>query len=89
MQQRYQRAEGLLAAEVDEDVLLFDATRGTYFATSGVGALLWEALAEPQTLEELCEQVLARYEVGPEVCAEDVTAFMERLEAAGLLRKVP
>jgi hypothetical protein len=89
MQQRYQRVEGLLLAEVDEDVLLFDATRGTYFATSGVGSLLWGVLAEPRTLEELCQEVLAHYEVEPEVCAADVTTFVAHLEAARLVSTAP
>jgi hypothetical protein len=88
MTERYRRAEGLLAAVVDDDVLLFDAKRGTYFATSGVGAALWEALEQPCGLDQLCTLVLERYQVAPEVCAEDVAAFLARLEAAELVVRV-
>jgi hypothetical protein len=88
MTERYRRAEGLLAAEVDQDVLFFDAARGTYFATSGVGAALWQVLAEPRDLEELCATVVARYQVEPDECTQDVAAFVTRLVAEGLLVRV-
>jgi hypothetical protein len=85
MTPRYRRAEGLLAAEVDQDVLFFDAASGTYFATSGVGAALWQALAEPRNLAEMCAIVVARYRVEPDVCAHDVAAFVTRLVEVGLV----
>jgi hypothetical protein len=88
MTERYRRAEGLLAAEVDQDVLFFDATRGTYFATSGVGATLWHELAEPRDLQELCATVVDQYQVEPDECAQDVAAFVTRLLDAGLLMTV-
>ena len=84
MDRYFRQRDGLLAAEVDGEVLLFDASRGTYFATGGVGALLWDALARPSTLEELVQVVMAVYEVPRETCEEDVTAFLERLTAAEL-----
>jgi hypothetical protein len=88
MTERYRRADGLLAAEVDQDVLFFDATRGTYFATSGVGATLWQELAEPRDLEELCAAIVDRYQVEPDTCAQDVAAFVTRLLDVGLLTTV-
>jgi hypothetical protein len=85
MAERYRRAEGLLAAEVHDEVLFFDATRGAYLATTGVGATLWQALAAPCDLEELCATVVANYQVDPDVCAVDVADFLARLQEAGLV----
>jgi hypothetical protein len=87
MATRYQRVEELLAAEVDEEVLLFDATRGTYFATGGVGALVWSELAGPRTLEELSARVHAVYDVTLEECTEDVREFLEAMHAAGIVHE--
>jgi hypothetical protein len=84
----YRRVDGLLAAEVGDDVLLFDVTRGTYFATGGVGAVLWEALAQPCDLDELCSLVLERYEVEHAECMADVSEFLKRLKEAGLVVEV-
>jgi hypothetical protein len=77
----YRRVDGLLAAEVGDDVLLFDVTRG-------VGAVLWEALAQPCDLDELCSLVLERYEVEHAECMADVAAFLKRLKEAELVCEV-
>jgi hypothetical protein len=83
--QRYQRITTFLGADVDEDVLLFDPARGMYYATSGVGSFLWESLARPMSITELCGLVLARYEVSVEACEVDVAAFVSHLHASGLV----
>jgi hypothetical protein len=84
MDQYFRQNDGLLAAQVDGEILLFDASRGTYFATSGVGALVWDTLARPATLQEIIQAVMAACEVTRDVCEADVTAFLERLRAADL-----
>jgi hypothetical protein len=81
---RYRRSERPLAAEVDSEVLLFDPEPGMYFATRGVGAVVWEALSEPRTLSELCEMVVERFEVERDVCEADLAVFIRELVEADL-----
>ena len=83
----YQRRDDLLTAEVDEEVLLFDAARGTYFATAEVGALVWAELAAPRSLAELCAAVEAAYDVTPEECRSDLEDFLAALCTAGIVRE--
>lgn len=85
---RYVRSEQHLSAEVDGDVLFFDAVRGMYFATDGVGAFLWTALAAPRSLDELTALVYARYEVDAAICAADTEQFVMRLVGAGMVEPV-
>ena len=85
---RYRRSERPLAAEVDSEVLLFDPEAGMYFATRGVGAVVWEALSEPRTLEELREIIVARFEVEPDVCEADLAVFIEELVEAELAEAI-
>jgi hypothetical protein len=87
METTYQRRDDLLEATVDAEVLLFDAARGTYFATAGVGALVWAELAAPRSLAELCAAVVAAYDVTAEVCEADLTEFLAALHAAGIVRE--
>jgi hypothetical protein len=82
---RYRRVDELLAVDVDDDVMIFDAVRGKYFATRGVGAVVWAALIEPCTTDELCEHVVAAYEVDLGLCRRDVQVFVDRLCRDGLV----
>lgn len=70
---------------VDDDLLIFDETAGTYFTTSGVGKVIWEALERPVTLEALCDVLMQKYEVDRQTCVGETTAFLEHLEARNLL----
>jgi hypothetical protein len=83
---RYRRIETLLEADIDDEVLLFDAVKGMYYATSAVGTFLWEALAQPRTEAELCALTLARYEVATERVTADIASFVARLLSEGLIK---
>jgi hypothetical protein len=86
---RYRRVETLLEADIDDEVLLFDAAKGMYYATSAVGAFLWEALAQPRSEAELCALTLDRYEAPAAVVTSDIASFVSRLRSAGLIQVHP
>lgn len=73
-----------LAARVDEDLVFFDADVGKYFATSGVGADVWELIESPRSIREICVELMERYEVEEETCLSDVLEFVTELVAAGV-----
>lgn len=75
----------VLASRVADDLVLFDEAAGRYFATGSVGADIWELIATPQPLAAVCAALVARYEVAPETCAAEVTAFVAEMAAAGLV----
>lgn len=49
------------------------------------GRLLWEELAAPKTEQQLCEALLAEYDVTPQQAQADVAAFVQTLKKAALL----
>ena len=52
------------------------------------GHALWEALAEPATLQQLVLRLGAGYNVAPEVIEHDLRAVLEDLERRDLVRRV-
>ncbi len=74
----------VLESRVDEDLILFDAEAGKYFATGSVGADIWKLIESPRTVREVCEVLIERYDVSEETCFSEVQRFVLDLVAAGL-----
>ena len=69
---------------VEDQVLALDMN-STFFNTNRAGALLWSALSEGRTREELVDQLVRKYKIDPETARRDVDAYLAVLEQHGLL----
>lgn len=87
MNTRYVRKE-CQGTQVDDDLVIFDPETGFYFDIGGVGVVIWEMLAEPKSVSELCDKLKNDYEVDHERCLLEVEAFFSELEAVRLLSRV-
>lgn len=50
------------------------------------GAFLWRQLEEERTEEELLAAILEEYDIDSEIAKADIAQFVERLQAAGILK---
>lgn len=78
--------EGLLTAEVNGELIGMSVEQGTCYGFNGVGTRIWELLAEPRSIDDLCAQLLSEFEVDADRCKEEVVALLEELRAEGLVR---
>ena len=49
------------------------------FVMNELGAFIWDLLPGAETEADICQAVLAEYEVSPEEAARDIAEFMETL----------
>ena len=80
----------LIKREIAGDTILVPVGKSVYdsnglFALNELAAFLWDRLPEAETEEELCEAVLAEYEVSREEAAEDIAEFLKKLKEMGIL----
>ena len=68
-----------------EAVVILDLASSSYLSLDGVGAAVWDSLAEPCTFGELEARLAADYEVDPEQLSEDLRAFLADLLDRGLV----
>ena len=62
------------------EVVILNHDKGMYYGLSEVGALVWSALeGGPKSFEELCELVMADYEIDRANCEEDISALLTDL----------
>jgi len=80
------RSSDVMASPVDDELVMMDIERGMYYALSTVGADIWERLAEPVKVAELCAQLQQEYDVAPAACEADVLAVLNDMAGEGLLQ---
>jgi hypothetical protein len=74
-----------VAVEVDRSVVMMSIAREKYYSLDGVGGRIWELVAEPRSIGELCRQLLSEFDVDPAVCRADVAEFLTELLDEGLV----
>jgi hypothetical protein len=80
------RRPGLHAAEMNGELVMMGLEQGEYYALKDVAASIWQHLAEPRTLEDLCDLVASEYDVTAAGCRADVAAFLDDLRAKRLVQ---
>lgn len=72
------RASEVVATPVgDHLVVLNEELR--YVGLDTTGQAVWELLETPRSLDELVEELVRRFDVEPDQCRDDVSAFLADL----------
>ena len=80
----------LIRREIAGDTILVPCGKTVYdsnglFALNELGAFIWDLLPCVETPEEICEAVLAEYDVSREEATRDIEAFLNRLKEMEIL----
>jgi len=79
------RSEALEWRQVDGEVIAVDLRRSVYLSANDSGALLWRALAEGTTRDQLVQALRDAFELEAEQADADVDAFLVELAEHDLL----
>lgn len=79
------RKPDLPSTAVDDDLVIFNVAAQNYVGLDDIGRAVWEILAEPRRVDDVCCAMTARYSGPPEVIRSDVMAFLNDLVAQGLV----
>lgn len=82
------RADTVMASPVDDDLIMMDIDQGMYYALNPVGANIWERLAEPVKVADLCTQLQQVYAVDSVTCETEVLALLNDMSGNGLLQRL-
>jgi hypothetical protein len=77
-----------VSSDLDGETIVLNLASGHYFGLEGVGGDVWELLQQPITLQEICTEILQRYDVEPSACENDVTALITELISEGLVKVI-
>jgi hypothetical protein len=74
-----------VSADLGREAVVLGLDRGVYYGLDELGSRIWELIAEPRTVAELRDAILAEYEVETDVCERDLVEFLGRLAGEGLI----
>ena len=83
---RVARSDAIIAAELDDSVVMMDVEKGRYYELDPVGARVWALAESGPRIAEVCEALVAEYEVAPDTCRDDLRAFLEELRRREVVR---
>jgi len=87
-QMRVRRVDDVLETDINDETVMMDIDQGRYFGLNDTGTRIWALLAQPVLIRNLCDQLVAEFEVPPEQCEKEVFEFLGNLLSRGLLQVV-
>jgi len=79
------RSSGLMAAEVDQEIVALNIEKGLCYGLNPVGSRIWHLLENPILVSDICKALIAEYQVDPETCQQEVLALLRELHAEGMI----
>jgi hypothetical protein len=71
--------------ELEQEVVAVDTRRSVYMAVNRSGAVLWPALLEGTTHDELVDRLVESYGLNRDTAERDVATFLRSLDEQDLL----
>ena len=80
--------DDLLAQSLDEDIVMANIESGKYYGLAATGKRIWELLAQPRSVADLCARLLAEFDVSRAACEQETLTFLNELQREGLIQVV-
>lgn len=78
-----------VSSALDGETVILSLDGGVYFGLDEVASRVWELIREPVSVDSLCGQLQAEYDIEPACCRAELIALLDALERAGLLQGDP
>ena len=78
-------ADILHAPVGSEELVMMSIEAGRYYGVNAVGARIWELLETPQTIQQLCTQICAEFDVDAQTCQTAILDFARDLIENGVV----
>lgn len=79
------RSDELDWRQIDDEIVALDARRAEYLGVDGSGLVLWHALREGASRDQLVATLVERYAISHERAGADVDTFLAELTSRELL----
>lgn len=79
------RADDLIEAEVDGELVALHADRGKCYGFNRSATRIWRLTERPISLASLCDALMAEYQVDRARCEAEVAEAVRELEREGLV----
>jgi len=74
-----------VSCTLEDEAVVLHLGKGVYYGLNPVGAIVWNALQQPQTVQDLVNLVTQEFEVEVDQCESDLLELLAQLQNAGLI----
>ncbi|QHV96968.1 PqqD family protein [Spirosoma endbachense] len=85
---RFIRNHETISGQIDDELVMMDIEKGSYFSLNTVATRIWELLEGPLTIENLCDLLLKEYDVDYSECRADVEEHLTKMKELGLVKSI-
>lgn len=83
---RIVRSSDALASEIDGELVMMHAESGAYYNLDSIGTDIWNRIADPIEISELCTSLDPEYDAALDVICRDVLALLNQMAEKGLIQ---
>lgn len=76
---KIQRSETIISSEIDTGMVMMDIQQGQYYNLNAIAGRIWELLETSKSGQDICETLVAEYEISPQICEKEVLSYLEKL----------
>ena len=81
------RSEGLIATEIDGEVVIVALESGRYYGLDPVGSEIWRRLEAPKSLADLCTELTGHFDGDPATIERETLDFVREVAGRDILRR--
>lgn len=82
---KFRKSARQVSCRIDDEVAILDVERSLYFGLQGTAVEIWDALDQPCSLAELCDWLVATFDVPRPQCETDTRQLLSELQEQGLV----
>ncbi|NLO01923.1 MAG: PqqD family protein [Bacteroidales bacterium] len=84
-EKKYIHNNETISGRLHDELVMMDIKKGKYFSLNPVATHIWDLLAQPLSLDELCLKLTDEYEVAEVQCRGEIEEHLEEMKKLGLL----
>ncbi len=81
-----QRNNSVLTARLDEELAMLNIERGMYYGLDEIATHIWEKIAEPRRVSDVCNELIDEFDVSADRCQRETLVLLDWLNAQNLLK---
>ena len=83
------RNGAVIETEIDGEIVALNIDSGNCYGLNPVGSRVWNLIAAPIRISDICAQLIVEYQVQADTCEQQVMDLLEELRAEGLITTLP
>ena len=81
-----QASDDVVVSQLDDEIVMMSIEKGAYYGLDEIGSRVWELLAAPRTVSEICDTLVQEYDVARAQCEQDMQEWFTELAGEDLIR---